>query len=58
MKRKLKHLCSYCHKERERCKIVMIREVDNRPEAEYCCPSCWIDGEMDMYLYEKERIIC
>ncbi len=57
MKKKHKHVCNYCGKERERCRIVSVKEVLDRPEVEWCCPSCWEKENMDAYLYEKEGLV-
>jgi hypothetical protein len=55
MKRKHKHFCSYCGKEKEKCRIVSVREVDDRPEVEWCCMSCWEKELMDHYMYEHHQ---
>ena len=52
MKHKHKKLCSYCGKEKAQCKAISVSEVDDRPEVEWCCKSCWVKESMDSYLYE------
>jgi hypothetical protein len=61
MKRRHKHLCAYCNKEKEKCRIVSVigpivnRKVDDRPKVEWCCLQCWDLELMDNYLYEHHQ---
>ena len=55
MKRRHKHLCAYCNKEKEKCRIVSMKEVGDRPKVEWCCLQCWDLELMDNYLYEHHQ---
>jgi hypothetical protein len=48
-----KHVCAYCDRERDRCRVVTIY-INGGPE--YCCPKCWREQDFDRYLYKYKQV--